>query len=207
MKLDGVQHWMIEFDPDVDLAFLDTFCVPLDANDCSTYTRALLKSVSFIGSFAAARQQCEPHLMRIRWVTPDFDIYIMSDQMVGHENENSFVQRNGLWGLDRVRASERSSQGQGVTICIFDTEVRVTHQDFTGRGIPTLDITSGSPVECNGATSCAGDRQGHGTHCAGTAACQDYGVAPAATVRSVKVLADQRSGSWSWSYGGLDWVA
>merc|ERR1719213_1201227 len=68
-------------------------------------------------------------------------------------------------------------------------------------------MTVGEPKECNGYLSCAGDAQGHGTHCAGTAAGETYGVAPAATVRSVKVLSDQGSGSWSWSYGALDWLA
>merc|ERR1712157_226650 len=35
----------------------------------------------------------------------------------------------------------------------------------------------------------------------------NYGVAPGAQVRSVKVLSDQGSGSWSWSYEALDWLA
>jgi len=92
-------------------------------------------------------------------------------------------------------------------VFVLDTGVRVSHNDFGSRAIPTLDLTSGSLVECNGAASCAGDRQGHGTHCAGTAAGTNYGVAPGATVRSVKVLSDQGSGSWSWSYSALDWLA
>lgn len=41
----------------------------------------------------------------------------------------------------------------------------------------------------------------------GTAAGDKWGVAPAATVKSVKVLSDQGSGSWSWSYYALDWLA
>merc|ERR1719454_2515895 len=44
-------------------------------------------------------------------------------------------------------------------------------------------------------------------HCAGTAGGSTYGVAPSAQVRSVKVLSDQGSGSWSWSYSALDWLA
>merc|ERR1719203_2028759 len=68
-------------------------------------------------------------------------------------------------------------------------------------------MTSGSPVECNGDANCAGDRQGHGTHCAGTAGGDTFGVAPSASIRSVKVLSDQGSGSWSWSYYALDWLA
>merc|ERR1719195_243610 len=55
--------------------------------------------------------------------------------------------------------------------------------------------------------SCAGDRQGHGTHCAGTAAGATHGVAPSAAIKSIKVLADDGFGSWSWSYYALDWLA
>merc|ERR1740129_2148810 len=68
-------------------------------------------------------------------------------------------------------------------------------------------MSSGSLVECNGDASCAADRQGHGTHCAGSAAGDTYGVAPSATVKSIKVLSDSGSGSWSWSYQALDWLA
>merc|ERR1712113_1271270 len=53
----------------------------------------------------------------------------------------------------------------------------------------------------------AADVQGHGTHCAGTAAGTVYGVAPSAQTRSVKVLSDQGSGAWDWSYQALDWLA
>merc|ERR1719512_17515 len=55
--------------------------------------------------------------------------------------------------------------------------------------------------------SCAGDVQGHGTHCAGTAGGETYGVAPSAAVKAVKVLSDRGSGSWSWSYYALDWLS
>jgi len=54
--------------------------------------------------------------------------------------------------------------------------------------------------------SCALDRQGHGTHCAGTAAGTTYGVAPEASVRAVKTLSDAGSGQLSWQIAGIDWV-
>merc|ERR1719336_2980047 len=113
----------------------------------------------------------------------------------------------GLWGLERVGAYQRDSTGSGVSVFVLDTGVRASHRDFGGRVVPTLDLTSGSLVECNGASDCASDNQGHGTHCAGTAAGTSYGVAPAATVRSVKVLGDQGSGQSSWSFSALDWLA
>ena len=111
------------------------------------------------------------------------------------------------WGLERVGAYRRASEGAGVTVFLTDTGVRATHSDFGGRVIPTLDMTLGSdPLECDGDVSCAGDVQGHGTHCAGSAAGASYGVAPAATIRSVKVLSDEGSGAWSWSFGALNWM-
>ena len=54
------------------------------------------------------------------------------------------------------------------------------------------------------------DRHGHGTHCAGTIAATlngqgVVGVAPAASLYGVKVLATGGSGNWSWLIAGLDW--
>jgi len=111
------------------------------------------------------------------------------------------------WGLNRIGADQRRREGAGSTVFVLDTGVRVTHREFGTRAAPALDMTIGDPVECNGDMSCAGDRQGHGTHCAGSAAGETYGVAPSAEIRSVKVLSDQGSGSWSWSYYALDWLA
>merc|ERR1719512_232268 len=91
-------------------------------------------------------------------------------------------------------------------IYVQDTGVRVTHQEFGGRASSALDVTSGSAVECNGDLNCARDVQGHGTHCAGTAGGQSFGVAPAASVRAVKTLSDSGSGARSWQYTAIDWV-
>jgi len=111
------------------------------------------------------------------------------------------------WGLNRIGADQRNRVGAGATVFVLDTGVRTTHNDFTGRASPGADVSSGNLVACSGNTNCAGDNQGHGTHCAGTAGGSTYGVAPSATVKSIKVLSDQGSGSWSWSYQALDWVA
>jgi len=111
------------------------------------------------------------------------------------------------WGLDRIAAPSRSGKGDGVHVYVLDTGVRASHNDFGGRVIPTLDLTKGSLLECNGDANCAGDVQGHGTHCAGTASGATFGVAPNSIVHSVKVLSDRGSGEWSWSYDSLDWLA
>jgi len=134
--------------------------------------------------------------------------FVEPDQMVHMipEMETDEVEA-ATWGLNKVGADQRGRTGASATIFVLDTGVRVSHNDFSGRAAPALDMTSGSPVECGSDLSCAGDRQGHGTHCAGSAGGDTFGVAPGSAVRSIKVLSDQGSGSWSWSYYALDWLA
>jgi len=133
--------------------------------------------------------------------------FVEPDQEVSMIPEIEADEEAATWGLNRIGADQRGRAGAGSTVFVLDTGVRVTHREFSGRAMPALDMTTGSPKECDGDMSCAGDRQGHGTHCAGTAAGVTYGVAPSAAVRGVKVLSDQGSGSWSWSYYALDWLA
>jgi len=142
-----------------------------------------------------------------RWRT-SFEQSLEPDQTVHMipEIESENVEA-ATWGLTRIGADRRGHSGEGATVFVLDTGVRNSHQDFTGRASPALDMTIGDPKECGGDLTCAGDVQGHGTHCAGSAAGVVYGVAPGAAVKSVKVLSDQGSGSWSWSYYALDWLA
>merc|ERR1712151_814661 len=112
-----------------------------------------------------------------------------------------------MGGLNRVGADQSTRTGSSATIFVLDTGVRSSHNDFGGRAASGADITGGYVQECYGNSNCARDVQGHGTNCAGTAGGTNYGVAPRANVRSVKVLGDNGSGSWSWSYSALDWVA
>jgi len=137
----------------------------------------------------------------VRYVEPDQTVHMIP------EVESDDVEA-ATWGLNRIGADQRGRAGAGATVFILDTGVRVSHQEFGGRAVPALDMTmGGEPLECNGDMTCAGDAQGHGTHCAGSAAGESFGVAPQAAVRSVKVLSDQGSGSWSWSYYALNWLA
>merc|ERR1719468_945282 len=134
-----------------------------------------------------------------KYVEPDAEVRMIPELEVNVEAST--------WGLTRIGADQRGSTGAGATVFVLDTGVRVSHREFSGRAGAALDMTSGSQVVCSGDSSCAADAQGHGTHCAGTAAGASYGVAPTAAVRAIKVLGDDGSGSWSWSYSALDWLA
>jgi len=121
-----------------------------------------------------------------------------------------------LWGLDRLDSengldriyNNRGLNGQGVHVYVLDTGIRTTHNEFENRAIPTFDVTQGfPPVRCNkGDTSCAADRQGHGTHCAGTIAGKTFGVAKKAFVHAVKVLGDDGRGSEAGIIEAIDFV-
>jgi len=136
----------------------------------------------------------------VKYVEPDMTVHMIP------EIESTNVEA-ATWGLNRIAADQRARSGGSATVFVLDTGVRITHQEFGGRASPALDMTIGDPVECGSDLSCAGDKQGHGTHCAGSAAGESFGVAPGATVKGVKVLSDAGSGSWSWSYYALDWLA
>ena len=48
--------------------------------------------------------------------------------------------------------------GKGVHVYVLDTGIRTTHEEFGGRAIPTLDVTSGCLKLCRPTdTNCAND--------------------------------------------------
>ncbi|MCC3651075.1 S8 family peptidase [Streptomyces sp. S07_1.15] len=111
------------------------------------------------------------------------------------------------WGLDRIDQTSRSrdgvysypdSAGEGVTVYVIDTGVRVTHQDFGGRASLGYDAIDGD----NSAT----DGHGHGTHVAGTVAGAAHGVAKKARIVAVRVLDNNGSGTTAGVVAGIDWV-
>ena len=117
------------------------------------------------------------------------------------------VQSPAPWWLDRI--DQRSStldnsyawpvSGSGVTVYILDSGIRITHQDFEGRASYGYDFVSN--------TTTANDCNGHGTHIAGSVAGRVYGVAKGASLKSVRVLDCNGTGSTSAIIAGLDWVA
>jgi len=108
------------------------------------------------------------------------------------------------WGVSRVGAvNVPGRSGAGVNIYVLDSGVRVTHQDFGGRAIPTLDVVGLPPTVCApDDVSCARDNRGHGSHVAGSAGGTTFGVAPAATIRAC-----QRGGGFSDAFAAMDWIA
>jgi len=123
----------------------------------------------------------------------------------------------GPWGLDRIDQrdlpldgsySPPEEEGEGVDVYVADTGIYISHDDFGGRAKAAWEVTpSGQQNVCTPSdTDCAKDGHGHGTHCAGTIAGSQYGVAKKATVHAVKVLSDSGSGWTSEIIAGMDFV-
>ncbi|CEL56588.1 Subtilisin-like protease 8 OS=Trichophyton verrucosum (strain HKI 0517) GN=SUB8 PE=3 SV=1 [Rhizoctonia solani AG-1 IB] len=138
--------------------------------------------------------------------------YVEEDQTV--YSTSAIIQNDATWGLQRISHNATlpqgssatslnytyrydSSGGEGVDIYVFDTGVYIEHEEFGGRA-------THAPVFID--NSAPGDRYGHGTHCAGTAAGTRYGVAKKANIIDVKVLSDNGSGSVSAIIAGLSWA-
>ncbi|MGH3347928.1 MAG: S8 family serine peptidase [Nocardioides sp.] len=133
----------------------------------------------------------------------DADVaYIEADQRLAIDT----TQSPATWGLDRIDQRNRplnnaytyTPTGSGVTAYIIDTGVRASHNEFGGRvgsGFSAINDGRGTN-DCNG----------HGTHVAGTVGGTTYGVAKQVTIRPVRVLDCNGSGTTSGVIAGIDWV-
>ncbi|KAJ3538910.1 hypothetical protein NMY22_g4972 [Coprinellus aureogranulatus] len=128
------------------------------------------------------------------------------------------------WGLARISSEHRlagpdtaliytytydARAGQGVDIYIIDTGVRITHVRLDELPpflkYPPTDMMSSMIQEDFGGRATGDlDGNGHGTHCAAIAAGTKYGVAKLASIRSIKVLQDNGSGSTADIISGLN---
>jgi len=131
--------------------------------------------------------------------------YVEPNQVV---KSNCVEQREATWGLSRT--SKRAlaidgiytydeKEGAGVDVYVIDTGIYVEHDEFEGRAVWGVDMVDTPSDET--------DRNGHGTHVAGTVMSRSFGIAKAATAIAVKVLGASGSGSTAGVIGGVDWVA
>jgi subtilisin family serine protease len=75
------------------------------------------------------------------------------------EPEDGTTQAIGTaWGVTAVGADRSSRTGAGVVVAVLATGIDAAHPAFTGVTLNQMAF-SGSGI---------GDKQGHGTHCAGT---------------------------------------
>ena len=123
-------------------------------------------------------------------VYPDYEVKALLMDSV------PLIGANLAWDLDYT--------GEGVTIAIIDTGIDYTHPDLGGCLGDNCKVLGGYDFINDDADPM--DDNGHGTHCAATAASSGVlkGVAPDAKLYGYKVLSSSGSGSFSTVLAGME---
>lgn len=115
-----------------------------------------------------------------------------------------YTQTGATWGLDRIDQRNLpldsmynyATSASNVTAYIIDTGILTSHVDFGGRASVGYDAIGGSGQDCNG----------HGTHVAGTVGGNAYGVAKGVSLKAIRVLDCNGSGTTTSVISGINWV-
>ncbi len=127
-------------------------------------------------------------------------------------------------GIDRINADANhdlaydgiDDKRVDAVVAVIDTGIQFTHPDLNVDTANSVNCSGGSPFQGKCSKGAGNDDNGHGTHVAGTIAALDngadvgdihvVGVAPGATLWSVKVLRSDGSGYMTWIIAGIDYV-
>ena len=134
---------------------------------------------------------------QVKYITEDSEMYL------------TYTQTNAPYNLDRIDQRDLplsttfnyDGRGQGVAVYVIDSGI-VGHYEFTNwpnsssRVFPGPNFAGGANVDCNG----------HGTHIAGIAAGDTYGVAKRAFIVPVRVFPCTPNSPVSTVVAGVDWV-
>lgn len=138
----------------------------------------------------------------------DSDLKYLEANQMYHANQDCDTQTGATWGLVRTTRRElvidgvfthKPRGGAGVRAYIIDTGVYMEHNEFEDRAVWGFDAINNPSLET--------DRNGHGTHVAGTVGGATYGIARGVTVVGVKVLGATGSGSTAGVIAGIDFSA
>jgi subtilisin family serine protease len=176
----------------VSISIADDIALASGGQITKRYSKALngfaIKNVAAAGETALAS---DPN---VDYIIPDTKISIQTTQTVP----------SSLYHLDRDDQRNRpldgkynyNKDGTGITAYVLDTGIRPTHTEFGGRAAVALDALGGNGIDCHG----------HGTHVSALIGGVTYGIAKKTSIRGVRVLNCDGTGTNSNLIAGIDWV-
>jgi len=194
----GDREWTVVMKPGVSDSAIDSLC---KEGGCSLRGRPDKGGFGF-ATLTGSEDRLEAALKaasgRVKFVEVDSTLQLIP------ELEGKATKQ---WNLDKIGISQTTRTGTGVNVYVLDSGLRTSHSDFEGRAFAAFDLTSGSMEECPDQKTCANDKIGHGTHCAGTVAGASFGAAPGAKVFGGKIADDNGAFSLSKALAAVDWCA
>ena len=147
---------------------------------------------------------------RIQYAMEDLKIEIDRISRLWTFLKSWFFSMRGAWGIDRIDQRHlpldrkvnvsSTNQGKGITIYIIDTGINHKHHDFGGRASLGPNFVDAKP------SNDSYDKKGHGTHCAGIAASNSYGVARKANIVGIKVFGKDGLAPFSALINAYSWI-
>ena len=152
-------------------------------------------SIERIPDYAIAELASDP---QVKQIAPEMPTRLITPLAYNYSAPGS-TELN--WGIEAVKADQSQCTGAGVTVAVLDTGIDRAHPAFNGVTLIEKDFSGHGD----------GDRQGHGTHCAGTIFGRDVGqrIGVARGVDRAligKVLGDDGSGQSSMAFEALIWA-
>jgi subtilisin len=133
-------------------------------------------------------------------VEPERYVYAAEPAATGSQWDESSV----TWGLQAVKVPASRYGGRGATVAVLDTGIDSSHPDMGSRIHQNENFVLNQSLD---------DRNGHGTHCAGTACGPQkprnptrYGIAYNASLLVGKVLDDKGEGEELNVLAGISWA-
>lgn len=147
---------------------------------------------AYLGTFDEQAATDISSLEEVLSVVQDEYIYVEKTDFPPLAPRDLVTQSPSIWSLGDLsheagNATEYiydSTAGQGTTAYVFDTGIRLSHNEFEGRARFGINGFTNS-TDPSGASN---DDDGHGTHCAATVVGKTFGVAKKASVVDVKIF-------------------